>query len=131
MMSDKIAQPFANRNSPVNTRGRVALLAAAREVLPLRKIVLETKPILDIPEEKLQIRCTLFEANKGAEEISKVLKNRPRSKHIAVKYYHVRKAVKDNILLLKRIGTEEQLADIFTKSLARITLEYRRKQIMG
>ena len=109
----------------------IALSTAAREVLPLRELILEIKPILNIPEAKLQIRCTLFEDNKGAEELAKVPKNRPRTKHIAVKYHHFRQAVKDKILLVKRIGTEEQLADIFTKPLARLPLEHLRKQIMG
>ena len=78
--------------------------------------------ILDIPEAKLQVRCTLFEDNKGVEELAKVPKNRPRTKHIAVKYYHFREAVKANILLIKRVDTAEQLADIFTKPLARLAL---------
>ena len=48
----------------------VALSTAAREVLPLRELVLEIKDILNIPETELLIRCTLFEDNKGAEELA-------------------------------------------------------------
>ena len=116
---------------PTTEAEYILLSTAAREVLPLREKILEIKPILEIPDSILQIRCTLFEDNKGAEELAKVPKNRPRTKHIAVKYHHFRQAVKDNILLVKRIGTEEQLADILTKPLTRIPLEYLRKQIMG
>ena len=79
----------------------------------------------------MQTRWTLFEDNKGAEELAKVPKNRPRTKHIAVKYHHFRQAVKDNILQVKRFATDEQLADIFTKPLVKIPLEHLRKQIMG
>ena len=34
-------------------------------------------------------------------------------------------------IFIERIGTDDQLADIFTKPLAKISLEYLRKQIMG
>ena len=109
----------------------IALSTAAREVLPLRELIIELKTILDIPQADLKIRCTLFEDNKGAEELAKVPKNRPRTKHIAVKYHHFRTAVQQGYLLVKRVDTLEQLADIFTKPLARQPLEYLRMQIMG
>ena len=100
-------------------------------MLPLRELIIELKTILDIPEADLKIRCTLFEDNKGADELAKVPKNRPRTKHIAVKYHHFRTAVQQGYLLVKRVDTLEQLADIFTKPLARQPLEYLRMQIMG
>ena len=77
-------------------------------------MILELKPILNIPEAELVIRCTLFEDNKGAEELANVPKNRPRTKHIAVKYHHFREAVKVKILMVKRVDITDQLADIFT-----------------
>ena len=109
----------------------VALSTAAREVLPLRELILEIKDILKIPEADLLIRCTLFEDNKGAEELAKVSKNRPRTKHIATKYHHFRESVKNGTLLIKRVETSHQLADIFTKALPKQSLEYLRHQIMG
>ena len=83
----------------------IALSTASRVVLPFRAIILELKPILNIPDAKLVIRCTLFEDNKGAEELANIPKNRPRTKHIAVKYHHFREAVKYKILLVKRVDT--------------------------
>ena len=97
----------------------IALSTAAREVLPLRELIMELKDILNIPEAELVIRCTLFEDNKGAEELAKVPKNRPRTKHIATKYHHFREHVKNGTLLVKRIETSKQLADIFTKVLSK------------
>ena len=67
----------------------------------------------------------------SAEELAKVPKNRPRTKHIATKYHHFREHVRTGTLLVKRVETTEQLADIFTKALAKKPLEYLRKQIMG
>ena len=109
----------------------IALSTAAREVLPLRELIIELKEIIEIPEADLLIRCTLFEDNKGAEELAKVPKNRPRTKHIATKYHHFREHVRTGTLLVKRVDTSHQLADIFTKALAKQPLEYLRHQIMG
>ena len=105
--------------------------SAAREVLPLREMITELKPILNIPDADLVIKCTLFEDNMGAEELAKVPKNRPRTKHIAVKYHHFKDAVSEYILLVVRVDTTNQLADILTKPLARLPLEHLRKRIMG
>ena len=109
----------------------IALSSAAREVLPLREMITELKPILNIPDANLVIKCTLFEDNMGAEELAKIPKNRPRTKHIAVKYHHFREAVKIGILMVERVDTTNQLADIFTKPLARVPLEHLRLRIMG
>ena len=85
-------------------------------------MILELKPIINIPAAELVIRCTLFEGNKGAEELANISKKRPRTNHIAVKYHHFRETVKPKILSVKRVDTLDQLADIFTKPLARIPL---------
>ena len=109
----------------------IALSTGAREVLPIRALLQELSPFLHLPKSNMVIKCTLFEDNKGAEELAKVPKNRPRTKHIAVKYHHFREAVKDGTLQVKRVSTTEQQADIMTKPLPKNTLEYLRKYIMG
>eukprot|EP00957_Ditylum_brightwellii_P054588 4136168-Ditylum_brightwellii.AAC.1 len=77
------------------------------------------------------IKCTVFEDNKGAEELTKVHKGRPKTKHIAVKYHHFRQAVKDKILHITRIDKKKQRADIFTKALFCQSFEALRQTIMG
>ena len=106
--------------APSNTEEEyMALSLAARETLSLRELLEELKDILQIPEAQLKITCALFGDNKGAEELAKVPRNRPRTKHIATKYHHFREHVRSGILFVKRVETMEQLADIFTKALAR------------
>ena len=56
---------------------------------------------------------------------------RPCTKHIAVKYHHFRKVVKDKILTIKRIDTKCQKVDIFTKQLPLQSFETLRASIMG
>ena len=76
----------------------VVILTAARDILPLRSIVIELNPILKILTVELVMKYTLFEDNKGAEELTNVTKNRPRTKHIAVKYHHFHEAVRKNAI---------------------------------
>eukprot|EP00957_Ditylum_brightwellii_P124909 9522350-Ditylum_brightwellii.AAC.1 len=63
---------------------------------------------MGIPISKPDIKYTIFEDNKGAEELAKVHKSRPRTKHSAVKYHYFRQAVKDKILHIIRIDTKDQ-----------------------
>eukprot|EP00957_Ditylum_brightwellii_P149173 11360209-Ditylum_brightwellii.AAC.1 len=85
---------------------------------------------MDITVAKPDIKCTVFEDNKGAKELVKVHKSRPRTKHIAVKYHHFRQAVKDKIFHITRIDTKDQRADIFTKVLPCQSFEALKQTIM-
>eukprot|EP00957_Ditylum_brightwellii_P202299 15329537-Ditylum_brightwellii.AAC.1 len=76
----------------------IALSTVAREVLPIRELISEIAPVMQIAVAKPDIRCTVFEDNKGAEVLAKTHKSRPRTKHIVVKYHHFRQAVKDKKL---------------------------------
>ena len=64
---------------------------------------------------KAKVHCRLFEDNRGAAEIARVLKFRPRTKHINLKYHHFREHMKNGFLEIVDVATDEQLADIFTK----------------
>ena len=77
------------------------------EVLPFRELILEIKDILEIPEAKLHIHCTLFEDNTCAEESANVPINRPRTKHIAVKYRRFREAGRKGHLRVTHVVTTE------------------------
>ena len=81
----------------------IALSTAAIEVLPLRELIIELKSFLKIPEASQNIRCIFFENNKGAEELAKVPKTRPRTKYIATKYHYFREHVKNCTLIVKRV----------------------------
>ena len=64
----------------------IALSTSTRDLILLRSMMLELTSILKLPYTTLTLRCTLFEDNKGAEELAKVPKYQPRTKHIAIKY---------------------------------------------
>eukprot|EP00253_Pinus_taeda_P011679 PITA_11679 len=52
-----------------------------------------------------------------------------RSKHIDIRYHHIRDCVQRRIMLLSYIPTEDQDADILMKVLTRIKFEYHRGKI--
>jgi Reverse transcriptase (RNA-dependent DNA polymerase) len=110
----------------------LAMSTALRNTIPLMRLVRELQKQLKLPMEVTPtVRCTVFEDNSGAVELAKVPKMRPRTKHINVKYHHFRKYVYENIIKVIQVTTTEQLADIFTKNLARDLFLYFRKKIMG
>ena len=109
----------------------IALSTAARELLPMREMFIELAKYLMIGTVTPIVRCELFEDNKGAETLANAPKMNARTKHIAIKYHHFREAVKAKYLQIKRVDTKEQLADILTKPVDRITLQHLRKGIMG
>jgi hypothetical protein len=82
-------------------------------------------------DTKPTVYCKVFEDNSGAIELAKVPKMRPRTKHINTKYHHFRKYVFDGKITVEHIGTNDQVADIFTKNLSEEKFIKFRKLIMG
>ncbi len=108
----------------------IALSTAARELIPIRELMIELAQTLKLPTIKPTIRCTLFEDNVGAETLAKSPKMTPRTKHIAIRYHWFRSHV-GKILDIKRVNTEDQLADVFTKPVSLQILRRLRHEIMG
>ena len=52
-----------------------------------------------------------------------------RSKHIDIRYHHIKDCVQRRIMLLSYIPTEDQDADILTKTLTRSKFEYHQGRI--
>ena len=52
-----------------------------------------------------------------------------RTKHIRIRHFYVRERVSEGELLVKRVDTENQLADMFTKPLSKQRLNKLRELI--
>ena len=52
-----------------------------------------------------------------------------RSKHIDIRYHHIRDCVQRRIMMLSYVPTEDQDADILTKALTRSKFEFHRGRI--
>ena len=59
---------------------------------------------------------TLFCDNLSAINISKNPIQHSRTKHIDIRHHFIRELVEDKVITIEHVSTENQLADIFTKS---------------
>jgi hypothetical protein len=121
----------------------IALSQAMRDLIPLLGLLEEISPILNLHVDQPDVHwkscgcengnyvADLYEDNRGAYELAKAPKMRPRTKHIALKYHHFRQHVTNGTIRIHSIGTKDQIADIFTKGLARDQFEFLRKQLCG
>lgn len=57
--------------------------------------------------------------NQGAISLCENPSFHKRTKHIQVRFHHIREKVKRNEINIKYISTEQQLADILTKGLSK------------
>jgi hypothetical protein len=111
----------------------IALSQAIRELLPMRELFQEVGTALKLKCALPTIlHSTVFEDNNGALSLATSPKISPRTKHIAVKYHHFRSKIGvDKGIIIQRIDTTDQKADIFTKGLGATQFTHIRKLIMG
>ena len=109
----------------------IALSQSMRDLIPLKGILNELSGLLNVKSGTPITHSSVFEDNNGALELAREPKYRPRTKHIAIKYHHFREHVKNKTIRVVAIGTEEQIADIFKKTLEKVTFEYLRHKLMG
>ena len=78
------------------------------------------------------IHSKVFEDNNGALILAKSPKLTPRTKHIAVKYHWFRDKIgEQHGIVLNKIESENQKADIFTKGLTADLFRRIRRLLMG
>ena len=76
-----------------------------------------------------QKHFTIYCDNTSAINISKNLVQYSRTKHIEIRHHFIRKLVEDGTLTLEFIHTDDQKADLFTKSLDNKHFEFLRQSI--
>ena len=111
-----------------------ALSTAMREVLPLRDLikVMGTGSGLS-PDCLTTFKTTVWEDNMAALTLANLDPghNTTRSKHFDSKVHWFRSHLKPNDITVKRIDTEAQIADLYTKSTPVVIFERLRKLLMG
>ncbi|KAM3206760.1 hypothetical protein ACQJBY_062115 [Aegilops geniculata] len=90
----------------------IAAATAATQAVWLRGLVSE---MLGTEKQKVQLKID----NKSAIELSKNPVHHERSKHIDLRYHYIRECVEERKVEVEHVRTEDQLADILTKSLGR------------
>jgi hypothetical protein len=111
----------------------IALSQSMRDLIPMRRLLSEAGKALSLDLDKpARLHSTVFEDNNGALSLALSPKMSPRTKHIAVKYHHFRESVgEDKGILIQKIDTTLQKADILTKGLPADTHVTIRKLLMG
>jgi hypothetical protein len=97
----------------------ISLSTALREIFPLMRLMKELQAAgFNLPCNTPKVHRHAFEANSGALEMARSPKMWPRTKHLNMKYHHFREAAEAGDICIHAVSTLDQLADIFTKSLA-------------
>ena len=88
----------------------VALSLASRDVIWIRNLLLEFGFNQEDP-------TTIFEDNQSCIKIAISTKQLPGTKHIDIRHHFIRQKIASGEIKLESIGTQNMIADIFTKSL--------------
>jgi len=88
----------------------VAMTHCTTELLFIRNLMKEMRIIIKLP-------MVIHEDNSGAMFLANNHSMGQRTKHIDVRYHHVRDLIENGEIELKYISTHENLADVMTKSL--------------
>ena len=102
----------------------VAMLKACLMVIHFRNL------FTSINQQQVQA-TNIFEDNQGAVSLSKGSKITPRTKHIDIKFHHVRSLVGKGVVDVKYVETDLQRADILTKSLGAVKFLKNRLLLLG
>ena len=111
----------------------IALSSSLRELVPLRRLLEEIGKSLNLEFcNPAMIHSQVFEDNNGALILAESPKMTPRTKHIAVKYHWFRDNIGEKCgIVLKKIESENQKADILTKGLTLDLFRRIRKLLLG
>ena len=97
----------------------IAACVASGEAVWLRKMLLG---LFDLQLEATCISC-------DNQSCIKLSENPVFPKHIEIKYQYIRDMVEKGVVELHYIATDEQIADVLTKPLSRVKLEYFRDKL--
>jgi hypothetical protein len=80
---------------------------------------------------KPYVYCKVFEDNSGALELARLPKLCPHTKHINICYHHFCKHVRNSLIKIFPVGTENQIADALTKALPQNVFRQHRCYMCG
>ena len=100
--------------------------------MPMQTKLKEILPVISIPTDiTVNMVSTVFEDNNGALLLATNHKVTSRTKHFNIKYHFFWDNVEKGDIIIKKIASEEQRADILTKGLTYDTFEKIRRLIQG
>ena len=112
----------------------VAISSVEAEYVALSKVctmILHLRHLLKTVSLEQEEATVIFEDNTGALKLCRNDKVTSRTKHVDIKFHHVRSLVKENVVNPTYISTDLQKADIFTKRLGAVKFLRNRLMLMG
>eukprot|EP00956_Cyclotella_meneghiniana_P028259 scaffold65189_cov41-Cyclotella_meneghiniana.AAC.1 len=110
----------------------IAMSSALRDVIPVMELLKEMRELgHPVICTEPTVYCKVFEDNSGALELARLPKLRPRTKHINVCYHHFREHVRNGLIKILHVSTDDQTADVLTKPLAQNIFTKHRVAICG
>ena len=111
----------------------VTLSHAMKELLPMRAFLEELQQHMPVGTGAPSIfKSTVFEDNNGALKIATSPKMTPRTKWIAIKHHFFADHIgEEKGIVLEKIDTNRQIADIFTKGLDRVKFQSLHMMLCG
>ena len=100
----------------------IAACSASSEAVWLRKML---SRLFDLEMDATCIYCD----NQSCIKLSENPVFHDKSKHIEIKYQYIRDMVEKRVVKLQYIATDEQVADVLTKSLSRVKFGYFRGKL--
>ena len=102
-----------------------AATEAGKEIKWVRALIKFMLPKLKQPP------TPMLEDNSACRSMAKNSQVSGRNKHFELKQHYIRELVNSGIVQLIEVGTKEQIADAFTKPLARPAFEKHRKLLLS
>jgi hypothetical protein len=113
-------------------QSHVALSTAKAEYIALSVAVCEAvwirKLLTDLFDHEMDPTIIHYD-NQSYVKLSENPLFHDRSKHIEIEYHYIRDMVQRKVVHLQYLPTHEQIADIFTKLLAKTKFEYFRERL--
>ena len=111
----------------------IAASTAMRELLPLRETFASVTTAMDIPNVPVSTASSVWEDNEACWAMmnAPLPKMTPRTKHIGIKYHWFRQHLGPKTIVPRKVRTENQKADIFTKGLRTELFVKHRRTLMG
>ena len=98
----------------------IALFTTLREVIAIIRLLEDLKSQgFPIHGSTPLIKCKTFEDNMSCTSLATNHKTRPHTKYLCIKLHHFHSYVVNKIISIEYVSTNDQIADIFTKPLAR------------
>jgi hypothetical protein len=111
----------------------IALSNSMRMLLPIKEIITEVTDAFDVDRDRIGYVTTCWEDNAGCLALANLAQPRttPRSKFYAIKLHWFKEQLVPHQIVIKKIGTDLQKADLGTKCFTKEKFEELRLLVCG